>query len=312
MGHMIAGSWVADTDTLDSTSKEGHWQRTPSVIRSWIGRDVDLPAERDRYHLYVAWNCPWAHRVLLVRAILGLEDILPVSIVAPRRTEEGWVFEPSSGYADHLNGHDALHEVYARGQNDYDGRVTVPLLVDSKTGQLVSNESSDLMRMLPEAFGALSMSKIDLYPTERRAEIDDWNDRVHRGLNNGVYRAGFAQTQEAYDAAIEDVFSTLDALEQQIAGKDFVLGEALTEVDLRLFPTLARFDVAYHTAFKCTRKRLIDYPELWDYARRIYALPGVKSTVKFDIYRQGYFSPSPKRNPLGIVATAPDISWDQE
>lgn len=307
---MIAGQWVADADSLGTQSKGGQWKRTSSVVRSWIGKDAEFPAEAGRYHLYAAWNCPWAHRVLLVRALLGLEQALPVSMVAPRRTEDGWVFDPASGYVDHLSGFGTLHQVYADGACDYTGRVTVPLLIDSQSKRLVSNESADLVRMLPQAFGELARHSIDLYPAELREEIDLWNDRIHRGLNNGVYRAGFAETQEAYEAAVEDVFSTLDVLEEQLSGREFILGNVLTEVDVRLFPTLARFDVAYHTAFKCTRRRLIDYPGLWRYARRIYALRGVKETVKFDIYRQGYFSPSPKRNPLGIVATAPDISWD--
>lgn len=309
MGRMIAGKWI-DEATLGSVTKLGDWERSPSVVRNWIGPTTDLPAEPGRYHLYAAWNCPWAHRVLLVRAILGLENTISVSMVAPRRTDQGWVFDAAEGYVDELATLDTLHEVYARGDATYTGRVTVPLLVDRFDGRLVSNESADIVRMLPVAFEKDARARVDLFPSDLEGEIDHWNDTIHRTVNNGVYRAGFAETQEAYDSAVDEVFATLDALDAHLDGKDFIVGNKLTETDLRLFPTLARFDVAYHTAFKCSRLRIMDYPNLWRYARSIYALPGVAETVKFDIYRRGYFSASGKRNPLGIVPVAPDISWN--
>jgi putative glutathione S-transferase len=310
MGQMIAGKWVTDA-ALGSVTTKGDWKRTPSVVRNWIGdEDTTLPPTAGRYHLYAAWNCPWAHRVLLVRAVLGLEDVISVSMVAPRRTDQGWVLDPSEGYVDDIVGASALHQVYGWGDANYTGRVTVPLLVDKRNQRLVSNESADLVRMLPQAFKSEARTHINLCPAALETNIDEWNAVVHRKLNNGVYRTGFAETQTAYDAAVEEVFEALETLERHLADRPYMLGDDLTETDLRLFPTLARFDVAYHTAFKCSWRRLIDYQNLWLYARRIYSLPGVAETVKFDIYRRGYFSASEKRNPLGIIPVAPDISWE--
>lgn len=309
MGQMIAGKWITDA-ALGSVTAKGDWKRTPSVVRNWIGGEgTTFPPTAGRYHLYAAWNCPWAHRVLLVRAVLGLENAISVSMVAPRRTDQGWVFDPSEGYVDDIDDTSALHQVYGRGDPTYTGRVTVPLLVDKTSQQLVSNESADLVRMLPHAFKSKAGTQIDLCPQALTADIDTWNEVIHRKLNNGVYRAGFAETQAAYIAAVEEVFETLDMLELHLTDRPYMLGDKLTETDLRLFPTLARFDVAYHTAFKCSRRRLIDYPNLWRYARQLHALPRVAETVKFDIYRPGYFSASDKRNPLGIIPVAPDISW---
>ena len=316
MGMLINGRWTDDSDVA-RTDPDGRWRRTPAAFRHWITRDGSpgptggggFEAAPGRYHLYAAWNCPWAHRVLLTRAVLGLEDAIPISLVAPRRTGEGWVFDPAEGYVDSLFGFPALHQVYSAGQEDYTGRVTVPLLWDTVRGTAVSNESADIVRMFGDAFGGLAPSAPDLYPEDLRPAIDDWNDRIHPKLNNGVYRAGFATSQAAYDEAVGEVFETLDALEDQLSKTPFVAGDRLTEADLRLFPTLARFDVAYFQAFKCTRNRLIDFPALWAYARRIYGLPGVAETVRFDIYRRGYNSPNPNRNPHGIVPAAPAIDW---
>lgn len=304
MGRMIEGRWTTDEEA--ATRPDGEWQRAPSVLRGSVDRGEVAPG---RFHLYAAWNCPWAHRALLVRAVLGLGDALPVSFVAPRRTDQGWVFDPGAGFADGLGQASALHEVYSRGLPGYTGRATVPLLVEAASGRLVSNDSAGIARMLATDFLPLARRPRDLCPPALLPEIDAWNARIHDGLNNGVYRAGFAESQAAYDRAVTQVFATLDAIEARLASADWLVGDTLTEADLRLFPTLARFDVAYHLAFKCTRRRLVDYPALWRYARRLYALPGVAGTVKFDIYRRGYFSPSPKRNPLGIVPVAPDIDW---
>ena len=303
MGQLLNGRWVTD-DVVKNLKTDGAWVRTESVVRGEL--DGATPG---RYHLFAAWNCPWAHRVLLTRAILGLRDALPVSYVSPSRTTDGWVFDSESGYVDQLYGSDALHAVYTRGDSDYTGRVTVPLLYDTEREALVSNESADLVRMIPQAFRSFATHPLDLYPAAVRETIDDWNQLIYKMLNNGVYRAGFASTQEAYDSAVVDVFKMLDRLEEHLSVSAFVAGDVLTEADVRLFPTLARFDVAYYLAFKCCRRRLVEYPALWRYARKIYALDGVAETVNFEIYRQGYFSKSAKRNPLGIVPTAPDIDW---
>ncbi|MDG1115947.1 MAG: glutathione S-transferase C-terminal domain-containing protein [Flavimaricola sp.] len=308
MGQMLDGLWVDDA-ALGAIRADGSWTRAPSVIRHQIGEGAEFPPVPGRYRLYAAWNCPWAHRVLLTRALLGLGDAIPVSYVAPARTDQGWVFDRATGYTDDLLGKAALHEVYAAGDPDYTGRVTVPLVYDTVTGTLVSNESADLVRMLPRAFAGVARRPLDLYPLALRSEIDRWNDKIHAKVNNGVYRTGFAESQSAYDSAVYEVFATLDAIEERLSQSPYLAGDQLTEADVRLFPTLAGFDVAYYIAFKCCRRRITDYPHLWRYARGLYALPGVADTVRFDIYRRGYFSRSDKRNPLGIVPTAPVIDW---
>lgn len=302
MGVMINGAYRVD-DPGPDTTEGGEFRRAASNIRDWIDPDGAFLPEVGRYHLYAAWNCPWAHRALLARTLLGLEDAITVAFARPRRTEDGWVFDEAGEYADPVLGARAVHEVYSRQTPPYTGRLTVPVLWDKVTGRIVSNESADILRMLG-AFGGP-----DLYPEQHRRDIDTWNDRIYRTLNNGVYRAGFARTQAAYDVAVREVFETLDAIEAHLSDHVWLAGGQFTESDLRLFPTLARFDVAYHYAFKCNIRRLVDYPALWSYARRIYAMPGVAATVRFDIYKQGYFSPSELRNPLGIVPAGPEIDW---
>ncbi|WP_316249250.1 glutathione S-transferase family protein [Roseicyclus sediminis] len=303
---MIGGVYHVE-DPGPDTVEGGEFRRAEATIRHRITRDGSsgFPAEVGRYHLYAAWNCPWAHRALLMRVEKGLEDAVSVAHARPRRTEAGWVFDAEGAYSDPALGVAALHEVYAREAAPYTGRVTVPLLWDKVAGRAVSNESAEIVRMLNDAFPGP-----DLAPPELLDEIEGWNARIHRDLNNGVYRAGFARTQEAYDRAVADVFATLDAVEAALADRPFLCGDRYTEADLRLFPTLARFDVAYHYAFKCNIRRLVDYPRLWDYARRIHRRPGVAATVDFDIYKRGYFSPSALRNPLGIVPAGPEIDWN--
>jgi putative glutathione S-transferase len=302
---MIEGVYSAE-DPGPDTVEAGEFQRARATIRNWITRDGSsgFPAEAGRYHLYAAWNCPWAHRALLALVEKGLWGAVSVSYARPRRTPEGWVFDADGPYADGLKRVAALHEVYAQDAAPYTGRITVPLLWDKVADRAVSNESADIVRMLNDAFAGP-----DLAPVELRDEIDAWNARTYRDVNNGVYRAGFARTQEAYDVAVREVFAALDEIEAALEGRDWLCGDRYTEADLRLLPTLARFDVAYHYAFKCNIRRLTDYPRLWDYARRIYHRPGVAETVRFEIYKQGYFSPSELRNPLGIVPAGPEIDW---
>lgn len=319
MPHMIAGKLYLEDDV--SATKAGEWERTKSTVRHWITPDgtagptgeSGFAAEAGRYHLFVAWNCPWAHRTLLTRAIKGLEDFLSLSVAKPRRTEQGWVFDTNGtgDFADPLYGLTGVDEVYARDPEPYTGRLTVPVLWDKQRERMVSNESADIVRMLNVAFDGLAEPSIDLYPAPLRDDIDRWNENIYENVNNGVYRAGFATTQEAYERAAGQVFETLNAIDRQLAETRFLTGDAFTEADLRLFPTLARFDVAYHYAFRCNLRRLTDYTHLWPYARSIYQLPGVAPTVHFDIYKQGYFSPSEKRNPLGIVPIGPELpDWD--
>jgi putative glutathione S-transferase len=306
MGVMIDGIYNAD-DPGPDTTEGGHFKRAEAKIRDWITTDGPYTPDPGRYHLYVAWNCPWAHRALLARTVLGLEDAISVSYARPRRTDQGWVYDTEGEYSDPELGVTAVHQVYARQRPGYTGRLTVPVLWDRKTEQIVSNESADIIRM----FGLFGRGP-DLYPEAHRAQIDAWNDRIYATVNNGVYRAGFARTQQAYDEAVAQVFSTLDAIEDRLTGHDWLAGDSFTEADLRLFPTLARFDVAYHYAFKCNIRRIMDYPALWRYARRIYAMPGVADTVRFWVYKQGYFSPSELRNPLGIVPAGPEIDWSPD
>ena len=301
MGLMLNGTYLVD-DPGPDTREGGEFQRAKSTLRDLITPDGRLTPDIGRYHVYAAWNCPWAHRVLLARAILRLENKISVAVAKPRRTDQGWVFDPSGDYADPELSALSLHQVYSRQTPAYTGRITVPVLWDRKTNHIVSNESADIIRMLG-AFGGP-----DLYPDALRKDIDAWNARIYPGLNNGVYRTGFARTQEAYEKGFNDVFETLDAMETQLSQTRYLTGDTFTEADLRAFPTLARFDVAYHYAFKCNLRKLVDYPNLWAYAREIYAMPGVAETVKFDIYKQGYFSPSELRNPLGIVPLGPELA----
>lgn len=334
MGRMIDGAWV--TEAQIAADPDGEWRRTPSVLRDWVSLDGTrasdglpdeiagdvYPAEAGRYHLYGAINCPWAHRTALARVIMGLEDVIGLSACAPRRTDQGWVFNAASGFTDNLYGSAALHELYHRSDPDYSGRVTTPVLWDRHRERIVSNESADIVRILTTQFGMFAPQNApDLYPHDLRSEIDALSAEIHGRLNNGVYRAGFAGTQDAYERAAQDVFAMLDSLETRLeaattrasrsedARGPFLHGSSLTETDLRLFPTLVRFDVAYHSAFKCNLRRLTDYPHLWGYAKQLYHLADVAETVDFDIYRRGYHSPSPKRNPLGIVPIGPQLDW---
>lgn len=298
---MIAGIYQAD-DPGPDTAADGAFRRQAATIRNQLPDGV---MGDGRFHLYAAWNCPWAHRVLLVRALKGLEGLITVAYARPRRTHEGWVFDADGEYGDPLLGVGALHQAYARADPPYTGRITVPLLWDRVTDRAISNESADLVRML----GTLPGRGPDLAPPDLIAQIDDWNQRIYPRLNNGVYRAGFARTQAAYEAGCRDVFVTLDEIEAHLGNSRYLCGDRLTEADLRLFATLARFDVAYHYAFKCNLRRLTDYPCLWAYAREIFQMPGIAETVRFEIYKQGYFSPSELRNPLGIVPLGPQVDW---
>ncbi|MFV2001989.1 MAG: glutathione S-transferase family protein [Paracoccaceae bacterium] len=303
MSVMINGTFHAQGPVAD-TAADGEYRRAATTIRDRITQSGEFTPDAQRYHLYAAWNCPWAHRILLALTILDLGGLIPVAYARPRRSDQGWIYDTTGEFSDPELGISALHQVYARQRPAFTGRLTVPVLWDRQSAQIVSNESADIIRMLAE-FGRGP----ELCPPSLRDDINRWNSLIYSGVNNGVYRAGFARSQSAYDDAVAQVFETLDRIEAQLAQTRWLTGEVFTEADLRLFPTLARFDVAYHYAFKCNIRRLIDYPNLWRYARRIYAMPGVADTVRFDIYKQGYFSPSELRNPLGIVPAGPRIDW---
>ena len=316
MGRLVDGIWHSGSI---QAAKDGRWQRSASRLRNWITPDGSpgssgsggFEAEPGRYHLYVAWNCPWAHRTLLFHTLKQLEGIVSLSYVAPRRTEQGWVFEPDGEFKDDLFNATALHQLYVCSQADYTGSVTVPILWDKATNTIVSNESADIVRMFNRAFTRVAPNTADYRPTALQTDIEAWNTLIYSTVNNGVYKAGFATTQAAYEEAAIAVFATLDKIEHQLGKTRYLLGATLTEADWRLFPTLARFDVAYYSAFKCNHKRLIDYPNVWGYARELYQMPGIAATVRFDVYQQGYHSASSLRNPYGIVPLGPAIDWSK-
>jgi putative glutathione S-transferase len=303
MGLMLEGVYHPQDPAPDSETAD-RYRRNAGIIRHWIPlQDDGSPAPETRLHLYAAWNCPWAHRALLVRAILGLD--ITVSYANPKRTAQGWQFDESGPYYDSQLALGALHQAYAAQRPKYTGRVTLPVLWDKEEAQILSNDSSDIVRMLATVYDP----EMRLY-SGGGEEIKEWNDLIYEGLNQGVYRAGFAQTQRVYEKAVKGVFATLDQLEDQLSRTRFLTGSTFSEADLRLFPTLARFDVAYHSAYKCNLRRLVDYPNLWAYARDIYQMPGVSDTVRFDIYKASYFAQT-QRNPHGIIPLGPDVDWTQ-
>jgi len=315
LGIMIDGVWHRDDPP---PSEDGRYHRARSPLRNWITPDgsagpsgtAGYRAEAERYHLVIAETCPWAHRAWIVRRLKDLEDLVSLSIVTPRRSDAGWIFDADSErYRDPLFGAHALHELYSRGAPGYTGRVTVPVLWDLETGAIVNNESSEIIRMFGHAFDEISGNKLDLYPEPLRAEIDALNERTFSGLNNGVYRAGFARSQAAYEEAVTEVFETLDFLEDRLTSRRYLLGDRTTEADWRVFPTLARFDVAYVGAFRCNLRRLVDYPNLWGYTRDLYRVPGIAETVLPEIYKRGYYSISAERNPLGIIPVGPMVDF---
>jgi len=308
---LVNGKWSAEWHPVQATDQQGGFVRQTSSFRHWISADGSsaFAAEPDRYHLYVALICPWASRTLLARSLKGLDKVISVSVVEPQLGAQGWRFGDYPGAdRDWLNKAEYLHELYTRADADFTGRATVPVLWDKKTQTIVNNESADILRMLNSGFGALADDRIDLYPEDLRAEIDALNESIYPRLNNGVYRTGFATTQVSYQQAFNDVFSQLDALELRLQdGRTFLLGERLTEADIRLFVTLVRFDAAYHGLFKCNLRRLRDYPLLDRYLKSMLSVSGVRQTVNIDHIKQGYYSIK-ALNPNGIVPVGPDMA----
>ena len=288
------------------SGKTGTFERQRSVFRDWVRDDAsaDFPAEAGRYHLYVSLACPWAHRVILGRVLLGLEDAIGLTVVDPIREARGWRF---TGEGDPVNGFRFLREAYLATDPTFEGRVTVPTLWDTQTGQVVNNESSEILRMLNGAFRRFGHGREDWYPEALRAEIDAVNEDVYSQINNGVYRAGFATRQEAYEEAYEALFGALDRLEARLEGQRYLVGGQRTEADWRLFTTLIRFDAVYHGHFKCNHKRLVDYPNLWGYVRDLYQVPGVAETVNFDHIQRHYYVTHDSINPTQIVPKGPSL-----
>ncbi len=313
MGKLIDGNWTGD-DAVAPTNDKGEFERADSGFRGWLTADGGSgpdgqrgwPAEPGRYRLYVSLACPWAHRTLVVRALKGLDDLIPVTVVGPIMGKDGWSFaEAYGGTGEPLYGLEHLHQLYTRARPGMTGKVTVPVLWDEAEQAIVSNESADILRMLSTAYDGFGAAPGDYYPADLRAEIDAVNDRVYPGLNNGVYRAGFATKQDAYEDAAREVFATLDWLEQRLEGREWLVGERLTEADIRTFTTLVRFDPVYHGHFKCNWRRLIDYPRLSDFAARIAELPGVAATIDLDHIKTHYYRSHPDINPTGIVPIGP-------
>lgn len=289
----------------------GAYLRGDSAFRDWVTADGSsgFKAEAGRYHLYVALNCPWAHRTVILRMLKRLDSVISMSVVLPQRTEYGWAFGDEPGCTeDHANGFRYLVEAYRAARPGYDGRVTVPVLWDKQRRTIVNNESSEIIRMLNSAFDAFTPERADYYPAHLAATIDAVNALVFEKINNGVYRAGLARSQEAYDEAVKGVFEAFDTLEARLARQRYLAGPQLTEADWRLFPTLVRFEPAYYGAFKCNLRRLIDYPDLWAYTRELYQMPGIAETVNFDHIKRGYWRKS-ARNPEGIVPKGPEIDF---
>ncbi len=304
--------WKGVPGGVDSDDS-GRFVRRDSIFRRWVSNDAEaeFPAEPGRYHLYVSLGCPWANRTVTVRALKGLEEVVGLSVVDPIRDVKGWAFREAPGATgDPVNGFEYLSEAYRRSDPGYDDRYSVPVLWDRATGQIVNNESSEIIVMLNGAFDEWAEHpELDLYPDHLRAEIDALNEWVYSGLNNGVYRAGFASSQEGYDEAVGPVFETLDRMDALLAGRRYLVGSQHTLADWRAFPTLMRFDLVYHGLFRCNRRRLIDYDNLWPYLRDLYQTPRVAPTVNFDHFIRGYNLNLPQLNPAGIIPIGPELDF---
>ena len=313
---LVNGKWDADWQPVQNKDKDGRFIRQVSSFRHWITADGSpgptgdggFKAEAGRYHLYVAYICPWASRALAVRALKGLTDLITVSVVNPRLSDQGWQFGGYPGSTDdELNQATYMHQIYTQVAPDFTGRATVPVLWDKQQQTIVNNESADILRMLNSAFSELVSTGPDLYPADLADEIDELNEEIYHKLNNGVYQAGFASSQAAYNEAFDNVFSTLDKLEARLAdGRDYVFGDVLTETDIRLFVTLVRFDAAYYGLFKCNRQLIREFLILYAYMHRIWALDGIADTVKIDHIKAGYYSIK-ALNPGGIVPRGPQF-----
>jgi glutathionyl-hydroquinone reductase len=317
MGLLVEGVWRDQGYATEKTG--GRFIRRDSQFRNFITPDGSpgptgnggFAAEAGRYHLYVSLACPWAHRTLIFRALKGLESLIGVSVVNWLMAENGWTFAPGPGVVpDGINGARNLYEIYRKADPAYSGHVTVPVLWDRKRATIVNNESSEIIRMLNQAFDGLGAAEGDYYPRDLRAEIDAVNARVYDTLNNGVYKSGFATTQAAYEEAVRPLFATLDWLEERLGRHAYICGDRVTEADWRLFTTLVRFDCVYHGHFKCNIRRVIDYPRLWAYTRELYQWPKIAGTVNFEHIKNHYYQSHRGINPTGIVPVGPAIDFD--
>jgi len=316
MGSLIDGQWA--DKWRDTKSTGGHYVRPDAKVRNWITADGEpgpsgdggFKAEAGRYHLYIASSCPWAHRTMIFRTLKGLEDMVSFSVVNPITHGDGWTFHEGHGVvADPLFGVTYLYEIYQKADPNYTGLVTVPTLWDKRRSMIVSNESSEIIRMFNSAFDGIGARPGDYYPEELRSRIDEINELVYLAINNGVYRTGFATSDKAYQEGFDRLFDALDKLEEILSTQSYLVGEVITEADWRAFTTLIRFDLVYYGPFKCNKRRLIDYPNLWDYTRALYQVPGVAQTVDPFAIKQHYYASSKMLQPTGIVGLGPDIDF---
>lgn len=316
MGLLVEGKW--QDQWYDTKSSGGRFQREDAGFRNWVTADGSagpsgvggFKAEPNRYHLYVSLACPWAHRTTIYRKLKGLEDMVSLSVVHPFMGDNGWTFAAGEGViADPLINADYAYELYIKAKPNYTGRVTVPILWDKKTNTIVSNESSEIIRMFNTAFDEVGARAGNFLPAEKLAEIDEINDRVYTAVNNGVYKAGFATTQAAYEEAVTALFEALDMIEARLSQQRYLVGQPITEADWRLFTTLVRFDSVYFGHFKCNIRRIVDYPNLWGYLRELYQVPGVAETVNMTHIKQHYYGSHTNINPTRIVPVGPAIDF---
>lgn len=316
MGLLVEGKW--HTDWYDTKATNGRFERKAPSFRNWVTADgsagptgsAGFKAEAGRYHLYVSLACPWAHRTLIFRVLKGLEDMISVSVVNAYMGDEGWTFYDGNDVVeDGVNHKQRMHEIYTLAKPDYSGRVTVPVLWDKKLNTIVSNESPEIIRMLNSAFDEVGAKRGDYYPQALRSEIDQLNEFIYPNINNGVYRAGFATTTEAYQEAVNDVFNALDELEVRLSNNRYLTGSSITEADWRLFTTLVRFDAVYVGHFKCNIRRIVDYPNLWGYLRDLYQVEGIAATVNIENIKAHYYTSHGTINPTGIVPVGPELDF---
>lgn len=316
MGLLVDGKW--HDVWYDTKASKGRFVRSESQFRNWVTPDgASAPSGREgfraepgRYHLYVGFACPWAHRTLILRKLKGLESLISISAVHCYMGAEGWTFAPGpETIPDSINHVQRLYELYLLADPHYSGRATIPVLWDKEQRTIVSNESAEIVRMLNSAFDQAGANDRDFYPEPLREEIDELNDFIYPNVNNGVYRAGFATTQEAYEEAATAVFAALDKLEERLATRRYLTGPSMTEADIRLFTTLIRFDPVYHTHFKCNLRRIVDYPNLWGFVRDIYQQPGIAETVHVDFIKRHYYGSHANLNPAGIIPIGPALDY---
>ncbi|MBW4651464.1 MAG: glutathione S-transferase family protein [Kaiparowitsia implicata GSE-PSE-MK54-09C] len=310
LGLLVNGKWMADREQED---KDGRFLRPSTTFRDWISSNGTgkYTAKRDRYHLYVSLACPWAHRTLIMRSLKGLTDSISISVVNPYMGDEGWSFEDAPGVVpDPIHNAQYLRAIYTAAEDTFTGRVTVPILWDKKTGTIVNNESREIIRMLDTKFESIAKPDVDLCPHRLRDKIDETIDAIYDPINNGVYRAGFATTQNAYEEAVTELFHTLDRWESVLEGQRYLCGNVLTEADICMFTTLIRFDPVYYVHFKCNLRHIFQYPNLWGYLRDIYQTPGVAETCDFDHIKQHYYRSHPKVNPFGVVPVGPKLDLE--